>query len=290
MNRRRVLKRELHELGYVRWEIVPGLLAPARRLRGRATPVTFRMLGGLGKLGNQLWQVAATLAVAEARGAAPVLPDWSYRRWFSVPDRFFASRRLDVLAARDSFHYAGRYRPRHGRLFMQRWALIEPSAADLRRWFQPSTEAAAALEGLLPDGHLVAVHVRRGDYLKPSTFGYFRILPVDYYLAGVSSVAVPGTRVVIFSDDPAWCHAELAPRLEEIAPVTVVEGNPDWTDLFLISRCDRHVLSNSTYAWWGAFLSNDPEPVYPKRFSDDPNEPEPPHSAMYPPSWRALDL
>ena len=291
MNRRRILKRELHELGYARWEIVPGLLAPGRRLRGRPTPVTFRMLDGLGGLGNQLWQIAGTLALARARDAPVALPEWGYRRWFSLPDRFFAARPRDVLAARDSFRYVGQMRPRRDRLFLQRWALIEPVAADLRHWLRPSAEAAGAIDGLLPKGRLAAVHVRRGDYVTSAEiFGYFRVLPIEYYLAGVSSVVAPDTTLVVFSDDPAWCRAELAPRLEEIAPVTVVEGNRDWADLLLMSRCDHHVLSNSTYAWWGAFLSDDPEPVHPLRFSTDPTESKSAHSAMYPPSWRALDL
>jgi hypothetical protein len=42
-----------------------------------------------------------------------------------------------------------------------------------------------------------------------------------------------------------------------------VSGNPDWLDLAFMSRCEHHICANSTFSWWGAFLSEDPRPVVP---------------------------
>ena len=127
------------------------------------------------------------------------------------------------------------------------------------------------------------MHVRRADFASSA---HFLLLTADYYVAAARSVTVPGTHLVVFSDDPAWCKAELASRLEAIAPVTVVEGNADWLDLLLMARCNRHVVSNSTYAWWGAFLSGDSEPTHPGRVHQDPAYPPP---SIYPASWRMID-
>ena len=84
--------------------------------------------------------------------------------------------------------------------------------------------------------------------------------------------------VYVFSDDPAWCreHLDLA------HPTTVVEGNPAHEDLRLKSLCRHHVIANSTFSWWGAWL--DPRPgkivVAPTTWRRDRPTPD-----AVPPDW-----
>ena len=56
------------------------------------------------------------------------------------------------------------------------------------------------------------------------------------------------------SDDVDWCRANFERR-----DVLFVTGNPDWVDLYLMARCDHHIIANSTYSWWSAYLNRNPE-------------------------------
>jgi hypothetical protein len=117
----------------------------------------------------------------------------------------------------------------------------------------PGDETRRILDGL--DGAPTAsLHVRRADYAGLAQLGF---LDAEYYARAVEAIAarVDGLRLLVVSDDPAWCRAEL--RLP--FPTTVVErplaAGRAWEDMLLVSRCDHHVIANSTFSWWGAWLN-----------------------------------
>lgn len=121
-----------------------------------------------------------------------------------------------------------------------------PSRSRLRELFRFDSSApfpAAA-------GESVAVHVRRTDFGASA-------LPASFYRQAVAELAArhPGAHAVFFSDDIAWCRREFA----DIAGAVFVEGDIDSPveDLRRMSRCRHHVLSNSTFSWWGACLAAD---------------------------------
>lgn len=100
----------------------------------------------------------------------------------------------------------------------------------------------------------LSVHVRRGDYADdPIARGYHGLLPTDYYRAAVATVAarVIDVRGFVFSDDLAWCRS----HLDLPIPMTFVDvrAAPS-VDLLLMSRCAHHVIANSSFSWWGAWL------------------------------------
>ena len=45
-------------------------------------------------------------------------------------------------------------------------------------------------------------------------------------------------------------------------------GEPDYIDLFLMTRCQGHIIANSTFSYWGAMLANDEDAtnIYPHRW------------------------
>lgn len=96
----------------------------------------------------------------------------------------------------------------------------------------------------------VSLHVRRSDYLQISNG--MVALGSRYYRRAIEamSLRVANPLWVIFSDDIAWCRAELA----FLANVVFVEGNGDqpWEDLRLMVACKHHIIANSTFSWWGA--------------------------------------
>jgi hypothetical protein len=106
----------------------------------------------------------------------------------------------------------------------------------------------------------VSVHVRRGDYVSDkTTLAYHGICEEAYYRHAMSIMpsqcGAPPT-YFIFGDDPAASRAMFG----EAADVVYVEGDIDrpWEDLALMAGCRAHIIANSSFSWWGAWLNGRP--------------------------------
>lgn len=103
----------------------------------------------------------------------------------------------------------------------------------------------------------VSVHVRRGDYVTlASASAYHGLCTLDYYHRAIRHVAerVANPTLFVFSDDPEWTKA----NLHSPFPTHYVDHNPAgkaFQDLRLMSLCRHHILANSSFSWWGAWLS-----------------------------------
>ncbi|WP_210649292.1 alpha-1,2-fucosyltransferase [Nocardioides sp. SYSU D00065] len=107
-----------------------------------------------------------------------------------------------------------------------------------------------------PDPAKLTVNVRRGDYYDdPDLRDRYGFDLAAYLRAAVESVAGSGgiERVVVVSDDPAWCAVELA-WLAEVGPVDVRRGTPVH-HLATLASASNLVLSNSTFSYWGAYIA-----------------------------------
>ncbi len=103
---------------------------------------------------------------------------------------------------------------------------------------------------------LVGVHVRRGDYLKKRLVDSIVHLSPDWYARAASRLTdLHGPlEFVVVSDDPAWCREQL--RFPGPVSIASAEHPEDpLEDLALLSRCDHHIIANSTFSWWGARLA-----------------------------------
>jgi|HubBroStandDraft_6_1064221.scaffolds.fasta_scaffold376104_2 hypothetical protein len=206
--------------------------------------ITYRALGREGRLGNQLWQIAATLGTARRLGDSAGFGYWRYRPYFSIPDSLFPD---DVDEADD----LGIVHPQ------QRWHL-EGVEDVVRRAFAPRPEVWSRLATRFADvlalPHKTSVHVRRGDYVDFG--GYFTILEPDYYAEAMSILEGP---YLVFSDNVDWCRQNL------VGDCVFMANNMDHEDLLMMAACDAHIASNSTFAWWGSWLSGGPT-VYPRQW------------------------
>ena len=99
---------------------------------------------------------------------------------------------------------------------------------------------------LLPEGVLVSLHVRRGDYLHLAETHTQQT--ETYYKQAMSEFE--GYRPIVFSDDIEWCKKEM--QWLENEPVFM--NNDQYVDLCLMSLCNRHIIANSSFSWWGAWL------------------------------------
>lgn len=109
----------------------------------------------------------------------------------------------------------------------------------------------------------VSLHVRRGDYVTNArTNAYHGVCSLDYYRAAVAhlAAAVPNPHFFVFSDDHAWTRENLTTG----HPTTFVDANPadrGFRDLQLMSMCRHHIIANSSFSWWGAWLNPSPSKI-----------------------------
>ncbi len=106
-------------------------------------------------------------------------------------------------------------------------------------------------------GATVSVHVRRGDYVtNPAAHATHGTLGEDYYRRAVERMAARlgrDFRLLVFSDDIAWAREHL--RLPgESVHVQANERFPQ-VDMHLMASCDHHIIANSSFSWWGAWLN-----------------------------------
>jgi hypothetical protein len=132
----------------------------------------------------------------------------------------------------------------------------------------------------------VSIHVRRGDYVSdPKTSRVHGVCGWDYYARAVALVskAVRGPQFFVFSDDPKWVKDNF--RLgQNTTYVDHNAGDRSHEDLRLMSACKHHVIANSSFSWWSAWLSRNPGKMViapSKWFHDDAADTR----DLLPPSW-----
>jgi hypothetical protein len=101
---------------------------------------------------------------------------------------------------------------------------------------------------------IASLHVRRGDYLKYANLDICGPLYYEKALACLVSRREVSS-FLVFSDDIEYCRATL--RLGEASAVFVDWniGEESWQDMAMMSLCDHHIIANSSFSWWGAWLN-----------------------------------
>jgi len=253
--------------------------------------IVSRLLGGTG---NQLFQYAAGRALADRLGTDLALD----RRYVgpggaSRADgfnhfrnaRFCEAARLPPAKMDGLARYAlWRWFGRHPRLYRERGLGFDPGFFDLpddtylHGYWQSPRYFGASAERLRADLAMttpldaanremaariaaapaaVSVHVRRGDYVGD---GAFAACTPAYYARAVGLIAGrlgQPPSCFVFSNDPGWARANLALGHETVV-VDINDEASGHFDLHLQSLCDHHIIANSTFSWWGAWLNPGP--------------------------------
>jgi hypothetical protein len=106
----------------------------------------------------------------------------------------------------------------------------------------------------------ISIHIRRGDYVTdPVTFDHHGICSLEYYHRSIDNVVekISEPHFYIFSDDPGWVKQNLHINYAHTY-VTHNLGSKDYLDLWLMSQCKHHIIANSSFSWWGAWLGTNP--------------------------------
>ena len=124
----------------------------------------------------------------------------------------------------------------------------------------PPAQNIQNLAGEIEKINSLCIHVRRGDYIGNKNH---EIVNQEYYEKGIEHISQKTSieKIYIFSDDIAWCKN----NLKFDFPIMFVDdeyaGEKDEGHMFLMSKCKNFIIANSSFSWWGAWLSNNKDKI-----------------------------
>ncbi len=139
---------------------------------------------------------------------------------------------------------------------------------DFRLKLPLSVAAQEMKERICRVENSVAVHIRRGDYVRnPKTFLYHGVCPLEYYEKALSYLRrkVGDVTLFVFSDEIEWAKGQ---KLFENAIFVSSPELQDYEEMYLMSLCRHNVIANSSFSWWGAWLNRNENKIVvaPKRW------------------------
>ena len=245
--------------------------------------IGFNALGRMGRLGNQMFQYASLKGIARNIGADITIPYYPDAVNDGIGNmlrtELFDSFNLNVnvgllhngqstIVQERFFHYDEElfYRcPDDVSLqgYFQTEKYFRKIKGEIREDFTFKEEILTPCKELMWQLDLpIALHVRRTDYISNSA--NHPPCALNYYEEALKHFD-DDREVVVFSDDPAWCKEQ---ELFSDDRFMVSENEDNRMDLCLMSLCYDFIIANSTFSWWGAWLSTkrDKKVIAPKQW------------------------
>lgn len=213
----------------------------------------------IGRLGNNMFQAAACIGYAKKYGVQWGVPAVSkevpnFHKFFPGLPVYEGNEFKRYNAADPSqFNYWPIPEHKQGvKLvgFFQSEKFFEGAHDEVRKAFKLDIKPVDA----------VSIHVRRGDYVQHSN-SFPPVTKEFVYTAYTKIISQVGTmRKIVFSDDIPWCKQNLS-LLSVGEDVTFSDGKTELEDLSLMASCSHHIIANSTFSWWGAWLGHNPDKI-----------------------------
>lgn len=233
--------------------------------------IGFNALGRMGRLANQMFQYASLKGISRNVGADFCIPYYKD----SVDDGIGNKLRSELFDSFDLKVNIGILNNGHAPVVKERFFHFDeelfslcPDHVSLQGFFQTEKyfkhieseirEDFTFNEGILNPckemaesvDNPIALHIRRTDYVSNSENHHN--LSLSYYEKALSMFE-SDRNVIVFSDDPSWCSEQ---ELFSDDRFLISENKDNRVDLCLMALCSDFIIANSTYSWWGAWLSN----------------------------------
>lgn len=199
--------------------------------------------GNNGRLGNQLFGIASTIGLALRHGYTPRFPaDWKYRDMFNIPEEWFGGMQFEGGHKEHCYEYDSlldnyvKHIYQHSSLsgYLQSpkyWAGYE---AEIRQYLTPKGCKPGSVDA-------VGIHYRRGDYVGNPNYVQLN----EGYYTNTFYGLTDSRNTIARSDDAHFIKYQWGQTCR-----TEIE------DFISLAECKEHIISNSTFSWWAAYLSN----------------------------------
>lgn len=143
--------------------------------------------------------------------------------------------------------------------WFQQEAYFKDSRNVLLKEFTPKRKIkiSSNLLNILGKENTVAIHIRRGDYLK-----WGHVCNSFYYAKATDYIkkCVKNPIYLVFSDDMEWVKSNI--KID--GKVIYISGEyqfKDYEELIVMSKCKHQIIANSTFSWWAAWLNRNPDKI-----------------------------
>ena len=261
----------------------------------------FNALGRMGRLCNQMFQYAAVKGISKNIGTDFCIPNHQH----AVDDGIGNMQRTELFDLFDLECNIGFLNNGHAPVVQERFFHFDeelfklcPDHVDLRGYFQSEkyfkhiekeirrdftfkdeilTPCKEMIEGVEKP---IALHVRRTDYVKNSD--NHPVCTIEYYKAALDHFD-SDRNVIVFSDDPLWCHDEGTFADDRF----LISENDHLLDLAMMRLCSDFIIANSSFSWWGAWMSTNENKkvIAPKNWFGPPLDGQNDTKDLYCPKW-----
>lgn len=239
-------------------------------------------IGNNGRLGNQLFQFAATIGIARKNNYTFVFPN---NKNFRIPEIFDINKELITDQSlqltqfnEKQFHFDENLFKINDNItlngYFQTEKYFEHISEELKNILKFKEQiilgADKIIEEISKSGKdLVSIHLRVGDYkMFPD---HHPICSVEYYKKAIEEFDNENCLFLIFSDES---EAFLENFFYFIKNKIILKTNNDGVDLCLMSKCHHNIIANSSFSWWGAWFNENenkkviaPTPWFGKAYS-----------------------
>lgn len=125
----------------------------------------------------------------------------------------------------------------------------------------------------IKDSKSLAIHIRRGDYISNKSINNIHgTCSLEYYLKALKQFDLDNLKIYFFSDDIDWVKSNFL--FLDQKKCNFIDWNThkeSWQDMYIMSKCDNFIIANSSFSWWGAWLSanKDKTIIAPKKWFND---------------------
>ena len=262
--------------------------------------IGYNHLGKNGRLGNQMFQYATTRGIAASKGYDFTIPDSDFQDQWNDHQLFDAFRMSGAknIGFIDAQYY--KEPDNHSHVYLQDFVDNCPDNISLYGYFQTEKyfkhiandirEDFTFVDNILTPckeafsfDDVISLHVRRSDYLSATNVAYHSNCGDNYYENALKEFD-SNLPVLIFSDDTEWCKQQ---DIFKPKRFFISETGNNLMDMCLMTMCNHHIIANSSFSWWGAWLANSQNVVAPKQWYGPAGEHQSTQD-LYLPHWKVL--
>ena len=253
--------------------------------------ISFPQIGYMGRLGNQMFQFASTLGIANRlnliarfplenclnyQGIGPFDPKTGsaiqvkcdLAECFEISQEYFIPRgqiesssyyqekefeyNPALADIQDGCSLSGYFQTEK---YFREFRELLLSQFSFKSSYKDSAESyIQTIRKANKDAVLASIHVRRGDYVMYPD--HHPTCSFEYYNNAIEKLFSENSDTIflVFSDDIEWCNSVFNdPRY------IISDLNNSYTEMCAMSLCDHNIIANSSFSWWGAWLNTNPD-------------------------------